>query len=254
MALIVLAALWNTRTQRTAAPLPGGWRLQARMPGYLLVLALGPCLLACALGIVMGLRLRDMWGVPMWVYSGLLVAAWLPEAWLPALRPRLLRGLAVWLVLVSVLTGAFLAYGAQWRKRPARTDWPQAEVARQARSLWEAHSRCPLDSVSGDYWATGLVAAQLPDRPSVFITGDDRFSPWITLERLQSNGTLWIGLGDQPPVPALLERLDDTPGMRVHQGQVQVHWPYRGAEAPLTMHWRATCPTHVPANPEHRNC
>ncbi len=242
LALIVLAALWNTRRQRAADAPPGAWRLQARMPGYLLVLALGPCLLACALGIVLGLRLRDMWGVPMWVYSGLLVAAWLPEGWLPVLRPRLLRGLAVWLVLVSVLTGLFLAYGAQWRKRPARTDWPQTAVAQQAQALWEAHSRCPLDSVSGDYWATGLVAAQLPDRPSVFITGDDRFSPWITLERLQSNGTLWIGLGDEPPVPALLEELDTTPGMGVQQGQVQVSWPFRGAESPLTMHWRAYVP------------
>jgi hypothetical protein len=240
----VLAALLGSRRQLRADPVTGSvWTLHSRMPGCLVTLALGPCLLVTVVGVVVGLRLRDMWGVPMWVFSGLLVAAWLPAQWLAAMQPRLLRALAVWLVLVSVLSGAFLAYGAQWRKRPARTDWPQAAIAQQAQSLWQAHSRCPIDSVSGDYWAVGLVAAQLPERPSVFISGDERFSPWMTLERLQANGTLWIGLGDAPTTPALLERLQADPAVRIQQGQLQIGWPYRGASEPLVMHWR----TYVPA-------
>jgi len=244
LALIVLAAWLGSRRQRRADPVTGSvWRLHSRMPGCLATLALGPCLLVTLVGVVVGLRLRDMWGVPMWVFSGLLVSAWVPAQWLAAMQPRLLRALAVWLVLVSVLTGAFLAYGAQWRKRPARTDWPQAAIAQQAQSLWQAQSRCPIDSVSGDYWAVGLVAAQLPERPSVFISGDERFSPWMTLERLQANGTLWIGPGEAPTTPALLERLQADPAMRIQQGQLQIGWPYRGASEPLVMHWR----TYVPA-------
>ena len=251
LAVIVLVALLRTRPQRRAAQAvqgdAAGWRLHCRMPGYLLALALGSCLLVTLAGLGTGLRLRDMWGVPMWVFSGLLVAAWLPPSWLASMQPRLLRGLAVWLVLISVLSGAFLAYGAQWRHRPARTDWPQAALAQQVQATWLAQAlpQCALDSVSGDYWLVGTVAAQLPARPSVFISGDERFSPWITPQRLQSRGTLWVGLeGDLAHAPQpMLEQLQAVPGMRLQQGQWQIDWPERSAGPPLTVHWR----TYVPA-------
>lgn len=246
LALIVLVALLRSRAQRRASgPDTAGWRLHCGMPGYLLALALGPALLVTVMGMVVGLRLRDMWGVPMWVFSGLLVAAWLPAHWLAVMRPRLLRGLAVWLVLISLLSGAFLAYGAQWRKRPARTDWPQAALAQQAQSVWQAHSQCALDSVSGDYWSVGLIAAQLPGRPSVFIAGDERFSPWITPQRLREHGTLWVWLdGDTATEPPpMVVRAQAEAGLVVQQGQWQTAWPYKGAAAPLTVRWR----TYVPA-------
>lgn len=245
LALIVLVALLRSRVQRQAVGgEAAGWRLHCSMPGYLLALALGPTLLVTLLGVVTGLRLRDMWGVPMWGFSGLLVAAWLPAPWLAVMRPRLLRGLAVWLVLISLLSGTFLAYGAQWRKRPARTDWPQVALAQQAQSVWQAHSQCALDSVSGDYWTAGLIAAQLPSRPSVFITGDARFSPWITPQRLREHGTLWMRLdGDSATEPPpMVERAQAEVGLVVQQGQWQTDWPFKGEAAPLTMHWRAYVP------------
>jgi len=253
--VIVLVALFTSRRQRRAAQAAqvdaaAGWRLHCRMPGYLLAVSLGACLLVTTAGLVTGLRLRDMWGVPMWVFSGLLVAAWLPAGGLAALQPRLLRGLAVWLVLISLLSGAFLAYGAAWRKRPARTDWPQAALAQQVQSTWQAQAlpgpQCALDSVAGDYWLVGLVAAQLPGRPSVFINGDERFSPWITPQRLQAHGTLWLGLeGDLAlPQQPMLAQLQAVPGMRVQQGQWQIDWPERRLGSPLVIHWR----TYVPAD------
>ena len=249
--VIVLVALLTSRRERRAAPVDAtaGWRLHCRMPGYLLAVSLGACLLVTTAGLATGLRLRDMWGVPMWVFSGLLVAAWLPSRWLAALQPRLLRGLAVWLVLISLLSGAFLAYGAAWRKRPARTDWPQAALAQQVQSTWQAQvlpgPQCALDAVAGDYWLVGLVAAQLPGRPSVFINGDERFSPWITPQRLQAHGTLWLGLEADLALPQqpMLAQLQAVPGMRLQQGQWQIDWPERRAGAPLVIHWR----TYVPA-------
>lgn len=252
LAVIVLVAVLRTRGQRRAAqalqPAQQGarWQLHSSMPGLLLALALGACLLVTAVGLATGMRLRDMWGVPMWVFSGLLMAAWLPPSWLAPMQPRLLRGLAVWLLLISLLTGAFLAYGAQWRKRPARTDWPQAALAQRVQDAWQAQAQpqCVLDSVAGDYWLVGLVAAQLPQRPSVFIAGDERFSPWITPQRLQTKGTLWLGLqGDAEGAPQpWLEQLQAQPGMQLHQGQWQIDWPTAAAGKPLTMLWRAYVP------------
>lgn len=252
MALVVLAAALGTR--RALRRAPGGtpsaapaWRLHTDWPGYLLALALGSGLLVTLLGLLLGLRLRDMWGVPMWAFSGLLVAASLPTAWLAPMRPRLLRGLAVWLVLVSLLCGTFLAYGAQWRQRASRTDWPAAALGTQAQTAWSALSHCPLDTVAGDYWLAGMVVVASPDRPSVLIHGDARFSPWVTAQRLQTHGALWVwqdATPDQPPAapPAPLDQLQSGPDMRWHAGVWHLPWRHAPAGPPLVVHWRAYVP------------
>lgn len=253
MALIVLvAALGARRALRRAAaphtsPASVGWRLHTPWPGYLLALALGSGLLVTLLGLLLGLRLHDMWGVPMWAFSGLLVAASLPTAWLEPMRPRLLRGLAVWLVLISVVCGAYQAYGAQWRHRPSRTDWPEAALGAQAQTAWNAQSKCPLDTVAGDYWLAGMVVVASPDRPSVLVNGDARFSPWVTEQRLRDHGALWIWQDSAPGQPAAtppapLNQLQPGPGMRWHEGVWSTAWPHDPAGQPLTVHWRAYVP------------
>lgn len=251
--LVTLAAVWGTR--RALALLPAGaapaapspWRLHTAWPGYLLTLALGSGLLVTLLGLLLGLRLRDMWGMPMWAFSGLLLAASLPSAWLELLRPRLLRGLAVWLLLASLLCAAYLAWGAQWRQRPARTDWPAAALGAQAQNAWQALSHCPLDTVAGDYWLAGMVVVASPDRPSVLIPGDARFSPWATAQRLQHKGALWVwqdGLPGLPPAapPPLLDLLQPGPDLQWHEGVWHLAWRHAPAGSPLTVHWRAYVP------------
>ncbi|MGP1629939.1 MAG: glycosyltransferase family 39 protein [Giesbergeria sp.] len=255
LALIVLvAALGTRRTLRLPAPqsppTPVPVRLHTHWPGYLLTLALGSGLLVTLLGVVLGLRLRDMWGGPMWAFSGLLVAASLPTAWLAPMQPRLLRGLAVWLVLVSLLAGAYLATSAHWRHRPARTDWPAAALGAQAEATWNALAQCPLDTVAGNYWLAGLTAVDAPDRPSILIDSDPRYSPWITPQRLQAHGALWIwqpGAQSQGQAPAAaprpLDQLQPGANMRLHTGVWNIPWPRDPSGPPLTAHWRAYVPT-----------
>ena len=252
MALIVLVAVLGARRALRlpfpqTPPVTERWRLHTDWPAYLLTLALGSGLLVTMLGLLVGLRLRDMWGVPMWAFSGLLVAASLPTAWLAPMRPRLLRGLGVWLVLISLLTGAYLAYGAQWRHRAARSDWPAEALGAQAQATWRALAHCPLDTVAGDYWLAGLVVVASPDRPSVLIDGDARFSPWITPQRLRAHGALWLwqsGSPDQPSAipPKPLDQLQPNPDMRLHEGVWDIAWPHDAADRPLSVHWRAYVP------------
>ena len=70
------------------------------------------------------------------------------------------------------------------------TRWPQAALAAQAAATWDALSHCPLDVVAGNYWLAGLVAVPSTAQPSVLITGDARFSPWVTPARLLQGGAL----------------------------------------------------------------
>ncbi len=247
LALIVLwAVLPAWRRARTGA-VPGAERsarLSTEWPGYLLVLALAPGLLTAALGLAGLVRVRDMWGVPMWAFSGLLVAAWLPSAWLQGVRPRLWRGLVVWLVLISLLSWAYLAWVAQWRQRPVRTDWPSAQLAAHARASWDGVSRCPLDVVAGEYHLAGALAVALaPRQPSVLIYGEPRHSPWATPQRLREGGALWVWQDDEPEsAPAPLNRVAEEGSLRPYRGTWQVAWPREPSGQPFTVHWTAYVP------------
>ncbi len=235
LVLMALAALWGARRAGALQ-----WRWQCSYRGYVLALALGSGLLVTVLGLATGLGLRDMWGVPMWAFSGLLLMALWPERWLAPARPRLLRGLALWLVLMTVLTGIFLAYGAQWRDRPSRTDWPQAALAQAAQDSWQRLSTCPLDVVAGDYWLAGLVASAQVPGPSVLINHDARYSPWVSAQRLHTHGVLWLWEeGEHPPPPAPMDALPPD-AAHWHSGQWQLAWPYNGS--PWVLHWRAYVP------------
>lgn len=245
LGLIVLAAIaW--RPQRSHAAAAGGrWHLHARHPGYLWAIALGPGLLLVAAALVLDLRLHDMWGSPMWAFSGLWVAAALPERWLPWLRPRLWAGLAAWLLLATALSAAFLAWDGPWRHRPARTDWPAQALAQQARQSWEEVSSCPLEVVAGGYWLAGLVALGQPHQPSL-LDNDARFSPWVTSRRLRQQGALWLWQdeGDDVSPPNLLAAVAAAPdsGLHVRSGRWQLAWPRMPELAPLVVHWRAYVP------------
>lgn len=170
----------------------------------------------------------------------------LPAGWLASLRPRLLRGLLIWLLLVSVLAGVHLAFGAQLRQRPARVDWPARTLAMEAQRSWSQWSSCPLDTVAGDYWLAGLIATDQKLGPSVLIDGDPRFSPWATPERLRAKGALWVGLpqAGAATMPAALEAAAQSGDLQLHSGEWQIPWPYRPHGAPLTVQWRILSPAH----------
>lgn len=240
-------ALWRTRKQTAAQPpSPRGWQLHAREPLLLVVLALVPALIVTLLGVVLGVRLRDMWGSSMWAFSGLLCVALLAPARVQFIQPKVLRGMAVWLTLVTLFLVVYLSWGAQIRQRAARMDWPAAAMALQADQTWQQHSTCRLDTVAGDYWLAGIVSAYSPSRPSVLIDADPRFSPWVDPARLQSHGALWMWLPTEAaPVPP--EPLASMPvgegGLQVQEGVWHIAWPHAPAAQPLTLHWR----TYVPA-------
>lgn len=249
LAVIVLSALFVTRKARKAAPAKlADWRLTLDRPAYMLAIGLGPCVFLTVIGFVAGLRVYDMWGQPMWIFSGLLVAASLPQAWLAILRPKLLNGLLVWLVLVSIITWGVFGLRAQVRGFPARTDWPMHALAQQADVTWGELSSCSLKTVAGQVWVAGLVVANSAAKPSILIDGESRISPWVTQEQLKTNGLLWVwqdeGDGEAERVlpPPLLTSLPPEAGLRPFEGVWHFPWHYSATAKPLAIKWRAYVP------------
>lgn len=210
---------------------------------FLWFMALAPAVLLVLASLVLGLGLRDMWGVPMWSLSGLLLASLLPQGAFERLRPRLLKGLLVWLALATVLMAAYVGWGGRLRGKPARTDWPQAALAAQAQAQWRQLSRCPLDNISGDDWLAGLAAVAMPGQPSVMLGSNAAYSPWMSVQRLRQHGSLMLWAEGQTPSAPLLAQIDAAPqGMHTRQGQWQLPWHKLPAREPLVVHWRAYVP------------
>jgi len=241
-------AWWRSRRELLGGAVAAERRWHASSPSLLLVLTMLPGLIVMLLGVLLGLRLRDMWGSPMWAFSGLLLMALLPDVRLPSLQPKLLRGIAVWLVLVSIFMVLYMSYGAQLRNRPGRVDWPAAAIAQQAEQAWGMHSTCRLDTVAGDYWLAGLLSAYSAARPSVLIDGDPRFSPWVDVRRLKQHGALWVWQektqSEHPQPPEPLKSLSRDETLHTVEGAWKITWSHAPSSAPLELKWRAYVPEH----------
>ena len=241
--LVVLAVVaWRSRKMAHNEPL---WRIQ-RPHVWLLVLGLLPMALVVALGVLLGLGLRDMWGSPMWAFSGLLITSCWPAARWQRIGAGVMRGIGLWLLLVTAFMALYMGWGAELRKRPGRVDWPAAMLAQSAQATWQAHSQCPLQIVAGDYWLTGLLSAYSSSRPSVLIDGNPRFSPWVDVDRLLSQGALWVwqdsGSQSSPAPPSTLAQAMQTGQGQVQQGQWSIPWPHAPQGPALVLHWQSWVP------------
>lgn len=211
---------------------------------FLYFMGLAPVLLLSLAAFVFNIGVRDMWGMPMWNLSGLLVAAMLPVPTFVRQYPRLLAALAVWLAFVTALLAIFAVWGGQIRNKPSRIHWPQTALAQQAYTQWRQLSTCRLDTVGGSPWLAALAATAVSDRPSVMIAGEPAYSPWITAERLNKHGVLIVWYADEtfPDLP-LLHTAADLSDTAISEGEWQIAWHKLPERAPLHLKWRAYIPT-----------
>lgn len=91
-------------------------------------------------------------------------------------------------------------------------------------------------------------------QPSVLVSADPRFSPWVTPARLQERGALWIWQvepgSEAPPPPPPLQALQAGGAVRAYQGQWQLPWPRLPERAPLAVAWRAYVPAACALEPQ----
>lgn len=210
---------------------------------FILFIALAPATLTVTIGLLFNIKLHDMWGMPMWNYSGLLLVLLLPDKTWHTNKQRLVKGLLVWLTLVTVLMGLYVNVGATWRNKNARIDWPQKALAKNALQQWHHLSRCPLTTVTGEYWLAGLAIVGQPTHtkhPSLLIAGSPQLSPWVKSAEIEQFGSLFIWQNDATSSPYLTNL--STQQFVISEGQWQLQWPKQPRIQPLTIHWRAYVP------------
>lgn len=209
---------------------------------FLWWMGLVPTILLMMAGLIFGVGLRDMWGMPMWGMSGLIVVSTLcNDVWISRAK-ALRKAILVWMSLITILMVAYLQFGMQLRHKPSRMDWPQVALAQQVDKTWQQLSQCSLDSVGGNRWLATLVAASSNNSPSVWISEGLKYTPWMDKERLQEHGTIVLTQTNTPDNLAWLSQETQGADWVSYSGEWILIWPKLPKAEPLRVHWTAYVP------------
>lgn len=166
---------------------------------YVALLAGGPFATAIVLSLLSGHSLRSMWGGSLWVFAGL-GAILILRPHLDTFQVKRLAVMAFAALVVSLSAYAIVQIGGPWLKKGAfRTRFPGVALASQVEKTWVDHTHEPLRFVVGDAWLAGNLGFYASSRPSVFIDGDLRRSPWIDLREIERHGAVLVWPANKEP-------------------------------------------------------
>ena len=211
---------------------------------FFVILFAVPLLTGVAVQAIGGVRFHDMWGFPMFVLLGIVVAL------LIAARPQKLdlvpkfaaAGLA-FLGLATAAVAGISFYAPYATHHGTRYDFPAQDLAKQIGSRWEAlFPSLPVRYVAADVWLGGMLTAYHPNRPSVLISGNFKASPWVTPEGVREAGAVIVWHRD----------IDGTKLMKqfpeaIQQRPLELFYQ-TGAKVPaVQVNWAILAPSRVSA-------
>ncbi|HZP20185.1 MAG TPA: glycosyltransferase family 39 protein [Bauldia sp.] len=248
-AILMLAAgggllVWRRRTADAVSFESG-----AEVRRFVLWMAVAPYAFTALFAAAAGYGLHPMWGSPMPIWIGLAVVLLLRPAYR---QSRLGPMLLVWgsiFVAAPLATGLVTILGPALAgsQAPRRAAFPGEVIAAQLTALWRQNTGEPLRIVAGDTWTSGVVAAYSPDRPSVFVDAGTDINPWISPQRLATEGALVVWDTDTPEPPPDLASLGPFTAI----GKVSA--PYPGAHDRIAFfRWAIRPPSRSPGG-DHRS-
>lgn len=203
-ALIIFGFLFLGKKPRIATPPPP---VSGFDKTFLLYVALGPILLTACLSLLLGIRLRAGWGMPLQSFWTLLLVISLP--------PRLSRTKIIALVCGVILFMATLltAYSFSIIDSSDTTsaNFPGKEIARAINHRWEDRFHTRLEYVAGSRWIGGNIAYytqyMYAHRPQVFIEWNKKRAPWVKLSDLQRKGAVFVWeISDNEALPEAVRK------------------------------------------------
>jgi 4-amino-4-deoxy-L-arabinose transferase-like glycosyltransferase len=128
---------------------------------------------------------------PLVVLSGLAVIVAVGDA-IPLTRQHIV--IAAWfgLLLVPPVMAACSVFVLPWLNIDLRVAQPFESMGRFFSENFERRTIAPLRIVGGDLRIAALVALGAPSRPSLFIHASSNRSPWITIDKLRSQGAVLV--------------------------------------------------------------
>lgn len=146
---------------------------------FVFFMAVVPFFITLSVSFFTGMKLKDMWGVPLFGFTGLFVFTFFDVTLSSDRIKRFIISLFVWFLLSVIGLSAYSLFGLS-----QRTHFNGNELAQQAVQIWNEQTQsAPLKYVGGDMWFAGNVAHYgygRNDRPSVVIEMTERRNSWLS--------------------------------------------------------------------------
>lgn len=176
---------------------------------------------------------RPMWGSPLWSLSGLIAMALIPRIDATAFR-RIIVLAGICLVSIPAGYAAFVAWWPIHGEKPLRVMWPQAEIAARFADIWRERTHAPLRIVGGEEWTAELIGSVNPDTPSLYISRNPAFSPWVSPARIRREGMLIVWSKGMPDLHAF--------GTGLATGSETFPWPHDARRPPIKIDYAIVVP------------
>ncbi|SRR5579883_1350078 len=155
---------------------------------FLLYMGLGPFLLTVLLSLLLGIKLRAGWGMPLLSLWGVLLLLWM--------RPSLtVAKVYRFITIVFLLMGALLigySYSFIRSSDPSSANFPGRVIAQAITQSWHTTYHVPLAYVAGPRWVGGNIAFYSKDHPAVFSEWNLAHAPWINLTEMKQKGAVFV--------------------------------------------------------------
>jgi 4-amino-4-deoxy-L-arabinose transferase-like glycosyltransferase len=155
---------------------------------FLFYVGLGPFLLTILLSILLGIKLRAGWGMPLLSCWGIMLLAIAKPSVTKAKIHRFLT--AIFLVMGTFLSGYTLSLIHSSNESSA--NFPGTEIAQLITQTWHDTYHTKLDFVGGSRWVSGNIGFYSVDHPAVFIEWDKRCAPWVDIKKMQQKGAVFV--------------------------------------------------------------
>lgn len=155
---------------------------------FLIWFAIGPFILVEIVGLLLGVRIRSMWGTAMWSYAGVVLLFFLQ---LNLNRDTIRRTLTRCTVFAGLIALVFAGRNAALpyaRGKASRVHFPGRQLAAEVHDLYRAATGKSPDIIGGPWWEASNVAFYGNKPASVFADLDEAINPWMTDEELNLRG------------------------------------------------------------------
>ncbi len=199
-AIALTTFLFIGKKSPTATP---PFQLTAFNRRFLMVVGLGPFLLTILLSLVLGIKLRAGWGMPLLSLFGIILVALLK----PQLTTTKLKCFLASIFLLMILSAGIYSASIIDSRDMSSANFPGRSIANTLTQNWHDHYHTPLRYVAGSRWVGGNIGFYSPDHPTVFIEWDKRRAPWINILALKKQGAIFIwNISENETLPAAIQQ------------------------------------------------
>ncbi|HTM62919.1 MAG TPA: glycosyltransferase family 39 protein [Gammaproteobacteria bacterium] len=155
---------------------------------FLIYAGFGPFVLTAILSLVMGIKLRAGWGMPLQSFWPLLLLMMLP----PRLNLTKIIALTsgIFIFTTALLTGYTVSLVDS--SDTSSANFPGKEIAATVAKQWQDTYHTPLEYVAGPRWVAGNISYYSKEHPTVFMEWDQRKTTWINIEDFKQKGAVFV--------------------------------------------------------------